>query len=388
MSVKLKPIEQQVVVLMGASSGIGRATALRFARRGARLVIAARNDQDLATLAQELRALGAQVVDITADTADYAQVVLVAERAVEAFGRIDTWVHLAGVSIYAPFERITPEEFRQVIEVNLMGQVYGAMAALPCLRREGRGALIHVSSVLGERSVPLQSPYCASKHGLNGFVESLRSELAHEGLPINVVNIMPSSINTPFYDKAKTKLGVMPAPIPPVYDPDSVADAILYGAENPARDLVVGGGGQALIWGQRISPTLTDMFIDLYAFPAQQSKLPKAPDAPNNLFGPVEGQGRVEGAYGHMTRRNSVYTQLETNPAAAGALNALGGVAALLALPGLAVAAGAMSLAAGATMLVADALEAISQPADARRAARFVDERVQIIDMQEAEHAA
>jgi NAD(P)-dependent dehydrogenase (short-subunit alcohol dehydrogenase family) len=371
----LKPVGQQVVVLIGASSGIGRAAALRFARHGARLVIAARSSDGLASLAAELRSLGAPVVDITADAASPAQMQAVAARAVAEFGRIDTWVHLAGVALYAPVDETAPDEFRQVIEVNLLGQVYGAMAALPHLKREGRGALIHISSVLGERGVPLMSSYCASKHGLNGFLESLRGEIDSEGLPINVANIMPSSINSTFYNKAKTKLGVMPAPIPPVYDPETVVDAILYAAQHPVRDLVVGGGGQALIWGQRLSPGLTDAFVQPYTLRTIRSQQPKTAAAPNNLFEPIEGQNRVRGDFGSVTRRNSIYTALETGPLGE-ALNAAGDLVALAAVPALSVASGALNLLAGGVRLFANTLELLEQGGGARRAAEYVDRRV------------
>ena len=195
---QLKPIEEQVVALMGASSGIGRETALRFAERGAKVVVAARNERGLDSLVDEIRDAGGSAVAIPADTSDFDQVKAVADRAAEEYGRLDTWVHLAAVGLFATFEQTTPEEFERVIDVNLIGQVYGAMAALPHLKREGRGALIHISSVEAKRSFPFHSAYGASKHGMDGFLESLRVELKHEGWPISVTQVMPGTINTPF----------------------------------------------------------------------------------------------------------------------------------------------------------------------------------------------
>ncbi len=208
----LKPLREQVVVVMGASSGIGREAALRFAGRGAKVVVSARGEPGLRSLVEEIREGGGEAAAVVADAAEFEQVESVADRAAEEYGRLDTWVHVAGVGLFAAFEDTTPEEFRRVIDVNLMGQVHGAMAALPHIKREGRGALVHISSMGAKRSVPLQSAYCASKHGMEGFLEALRVELRHEGLPIEVTSIQPATTNTPFFDKARTKLGVKPVP--------------------------------------------------------------------------------------------------------------------------------------------------------------------------------
>src|ERR687893_219414 len=253
---QLKPVGEQVVALMGASSGIGRASALRFARRGAKVVVSARGEEGLASLVEEISSEGGEAAYVVADTSDFEQVEAVADRAVEEYGRLDTWVHLAAVGLFATFEQTTPEEFAQVIDVNLMGQVYGAMAALPHLKREGRGALIHVSSVEAKRALPLQRAYASSKHGIIGFLDALRLELQNDGVPISVTNSMPAGINTPFFNKARTKLGVKPMPMPPIYQPDVVADVILYAAEHPTRDIEAGGAAKMLILNQRLSPRM------------------------------------------------------------------------------------------------------------------------------------
>ena len=311
---RLKPVEEQVVGVMGASSGIGRETALRFARREARVVVSARSEKGLNSLVEEIRDKGGEAIAIPADVSEFEQVKVVADSAAEEYGRLDTWAHLASVSLFAPLEEITPEEFKRVVEVDLMGQVYGAMAALPHLKREGRGALVHVSSVLARRSVPLQSPYCASKHGVEGFLESLRVELKHEGWPIGVTNVLPASVNTPFFDKSRTKLGYRPMSIPPFYPPGVVADALLYAAENAPRDLVVGGAGKALLLTQRLSPRLMDAVMLYAGFRWQQTDEPKPEEAPDYLFEPVEGDDRIEGDLGKWSFSRSLSTWLDTHP--------------------------------------------------------------------------
>jgi NAD(P)-dependent dehydrogenase (short-subunit alcohol dehydrogenase family) len=320
---QLKPIEEQVVVVFGASSGIGRETALQFAGKGAKVVASARGQQGLDSLVEEIRAHGGEARAIAAEAADFQQVKAVADAAVEAYGRLDTWVHVAAVSIFAPLEQTTPEEFRHVVEVNLLGQVHGAMAALPHLKREGRGALIHVSSVEARRSVPLQSAYAASKQGLHGFLEVLRVEVQHAGVPISVTEVMPASINTPLFNKARTKLGVKPMPPPPIYQPSVVAETILYAAEHPTREIIAGGAGKALTLAQRISPRLVDAYQTRRSFQAQGTDEPKPEDAPDNLFEPLPGYDKVEGDFSDQAKSKSYYTWLQMHPRAGWALAGL-----------------------------------------------------------------
>ena len=311
----LKPVSEQVVVVMGASSGIGRATAARFAAEGAQVVASARGEAGLHSLVEQIRAAGGEVGAEVADVTDPEQMERVAARAVAEYGRLDTWVHLAGVALFAPFERITPEEFRRVVDVNLLGQVHGARAALPHLKREG-GALIHVSSMGAKRGVPLQTAYIAAKHGIDGFVETLRMELARERVPVSVTNVMPATINTPLFDQARTKIGVKPVAPPPVYQPSVVVDAILHAARHPARDVVVGGAAQALITGQKIAPRLLDALLIRFGFEAHDTGQPKAEDAPDNLFAPLDAFSTVEDGFGDSALRRSVYTSLQRHPVA------------------------------------------------------------------------
>jgi NAD(P)-dependent dehydrogenase (short-subunit alcohol dehydrogenase family) len=310
---QLKPIYQQVVAVVGASSGIGRETALQFAARGAKVVISARSKEGLETLVEEIRSRGGEAIAIPADVSNFEQVQAIADKAVEQYGRLDTWVHAAATGVLARFDQIAPEEFQRVIDVNLMGQVYGAMAALPHLKREGRGALIHISSMEGRRSLPLQSPYCAAKHGIEGFLESLRVELQHEGIPISVTSVKPAVVNTPYYNKVRTKLGVKPTGIPPYYEPSLVADAILYVAENPTRDFIVGDVAKVLDLLQRLSPELVDALLLLIGFQGQRTNEPKSEDAPHNVFEPIQGYDKVEGDFGNLTIP-SITDWLDKNP--------------------------------------------------------------------------
>ncbi len=310
---RLKPVEEQVVALMGASSGIGRESALRFARRGAKVVVSARGEEGLASLVDEIRREGGQATAVVADTSDFEQVKAVADRAVEEYGRLDTWVHLAAVGLFATFEQTTPEEFARVIDVNLMGQVYGAMAALPHLKREGGGALIHISSVEAKRSFPFHSAYGASKHGMDGFLEALRVELKHEGWPISVTQVLPGTINTPFFDKGRSKIGVKPVGIPPIYEPETVANVIVYAAENPARDLVSGGAARALILNQRLSPRMLDAILTTRAgFSPQKTEEPRSEDAPDNLYAPIPGHDTARNGFRAFSR--SLYNWLQMHP--------------------------------------------------------------------------
>ncbi|MBI4780102.1 MAG: SDR family oxidoreductase [Oscillatoriophycideae cyanobacterium NC_groundwater_1537_Pr4_S-0.65um_50_18] len=297
---QLKPIAQQVVVVVGASSGIGRETALLFAQQGAKVVISARSEPGLSSLADEIRQAGGEVTIVTADVSIVEQVKAIADKAIAIYGRIDTWVHASATSVFSTFDRLTPEEFKRVIDVNLMGQVYGAMVALPYLKQEGGGALIHISSMEGRRALPFQSAYSSAKHGIEGFLESLRVELAHEGVPISVTSVKPSVINTPFYNNGKTKLGVKPTGIPPYYQPSLVAKAILQAAEHPTRDVIVGDVGKVLDVLQRLSPALVDSLLLLIGFKGQKTDELKAETASHNLYEPVPENDTVEGDFGHL----------------------------------------------------------------------------------------
>lgn len=320
MNINLKPIGVQVAVVFGASSGIGRLAALEFAKRGAKVCAAARSEAGLKTLVEEIEAAGGEAFYAVADAADFEQVKAVAEKTVERFGRLDTWVHSAGAFLFATVEKTEPEEYERLIKVNLLGQIYGAKAALPHLKKAG-GALIHISSVEAIRTAPMQSAYGASKHGLNGFLQVLRVELAHDKIPVSVTQIMPAAINTPIYEKGRNKMPFKMRPVPPIYHPQIVVDTILYAAENPVREMVAGAAGLGIVYAERFSPKVADFFSETVGFIGQDGGEKDSPEQfTDNLFEPISGYDTVEGNFSGEQLKSDPYTWAKTNPKTSNAL--------------------------------------------------------------------
>ena len=313
---KLLALGEQVAVVIGASSGIGRASALALAAKGAKVVVAARSEPGLTSLVAEIVAQGGEATAVTCDAADFAQVEQVARTAVKRYGRIDTWVNAAAVSVFARFEDTTPEEFRRLSEVNYLGQVHGALAALPHLRQAGQGALISISSVESIASLPLHAAYSASKHAVEGAMDALRRDLLAERAPISVTSVKPATINTPLFNNSRTKMNAKPSGPPPIYHPAIVADCVVYAAEHPIRDLYAGGFGKLMAWNQFTSPRQMDLALSRVAIKFESTREPMPGGSPGNLDAPYVHNDRVEGDLTPHARRFSLYTWLQLHPVA------------------------------------------------------------------------
>jgi short-subunit dehydrogenase len=333
MKLKLKRLEDQVVVITGATSGIGLATARRAAQRGARVVLCSRNEPELRETAAQVEGAGGTARAVVADVSQVDDMERLAQTAVEEFGAVDTWVNNAGVSFYGRLTEVALEDMRQLFEVNFWGVVHGARAAVPRLRRQG-GALINIGSTVSDRAIPLQGAYSASKHAVKGFTDALRMELEAEGAPVSVTLIKPSSIDTPYFQHAKNYMDVEPKPPAPVYAPEVVANAILRAAEHPVRDITIGGGGRFLSAMGTALPRLTDFYMERAMFSSQQSDRP-AERQPGNLYQPSGRENLERGDYAGHVMGSSVYTQAALSP----------GRVLLAAGVGLAVFAGIRSLA-------------------------------------------
>ena len=311
---KLKSLSEQVVVVIGASSGIGRAAALALAERGATLMVSARSEPGLISLVAEITAIGGDAAYKVCDVADYAQVEQVAAFAVERFGRIDTWVNSAAVSVWAHFEQTTPSEYRRLMEVNYLGQVYGALAALPRLRETGGGAVISISSVESIVSLPNHAAYSASKHAVEGAMDALRRDLLAEGAPISVTSIKPATINTPLFANSRSKLDVFPKGPPPFYQPGVVADCVVYAAEHPVRDLFAGGSGRMMALNQFFSPRQMDLYLSKIGVRQERTSEKTPGGLSGNLDEPRLNDNRTQGDFSGRARRFSLYTWLQTHP--------------------------------------------------------------------------
>src|SRR5688572_21604511 len=272
MKIPLLPLHEQVIVITGASSGIGLVTAKQAGQRGARVVLVARNGNDLDRAVEHIRGQGGRAIQVVADVAEPKQMERIAAAAVAEFGRIDTWVNNAAVSMYGRITELSIEDMRRQMDVNYWGQVYGSRVAVQHLRQRG-GALINVASALADRAIPLQGNYCAAKHALKALTDALRMELEEEGVPISVTLLKPASIDTPFFEKARTYLDVEPQPVPPVYAPEVVADAILESAQRPVRELIAGGAG-AKLSAARFVPRLADRYMERWTFAGQRTSIP------------------------------------------------------------------------------------------------------------------
>lgn len=297
--------KNEVVVVTGASAGVGRAVACEFARHGAKIGLIARGKPRLEAAKAEVEQLGGQAMVLPLDVADAEKVEEAAGQVEREFGPINVWVNDAMTTIFAPFSEITPAEFKRATEVTYLGFVYGTMAALKRMMPRNEGTIVQVGSALAYRSIPLQSPYCGAKHAIIGFTDSIRSELIHDNSKVHITVVDLPGMNTPQFSWCRTKLPNHPQPMGPVYEPEVAARAIYYAAHHRRREIFVGYPTVKAIYGQDIAPGYADRYLAKHAIEGQQTEQPVRPDRPNNLFEPVEGDW---GAHGIFTGRAATFS--------------------------------------------------------------------------------
>jgi short-subunit dehydrogenase len=295
----------KVVVITGSSAGVGRATAREFAKHGCSVGLIARDQQRLEETASEMRGLGVGVVAQSADVADFAALDQAATRIEQELGPIDIWVNNAMATIFAPVDRITPEEFRRGTEVTYLGQVHGTMVALSRMRPRNQGTVVNVGSALAYRAIPLQSVYCGAKFAVRGFTDSLRTELLHDGVNIHLTMVHLPAVNTPQFDWALNKMEKRPQPVPPIFQPEVPARAIVFAAFHRRREVWVGMPTVKTILANRIAPGLLDRLLARVGYTGQLTQERVSAQAPDNLFEPVPGSFGAHGRFDARARSGS-----------------------------------------------------------------------------------
>jgi NAD(P)-dependent dehydrogenase (short-subunit alcohol dehydrogenase family) len=295
----------EVVVITGASAGVGRATAHRFARDGARIALLARGSDGLEMAAEEVRELGGEALAIALDVSDADAVEAAAERIEQELGPIDIWINDAMATIFAPVHQISPAEFRRSTEVTYLGTVYGTMAALKRMRARNRGTIVQVGSALAYRAIPLQAPYCGAKFAIRGFTDALRVELMHEKSGIHVTMVQLSAFNTPQFQWGRTTLPRRPQPVPPIFQPEVAASGIHWAAHHRRRELNVGFPAVKAILGNKLFPRLADRKLVRLGYDGQMGRQPLPADRPDNLFEPVSAD---YGTHGRFDARSKAYS--------------------------------------------------------------------------------
>jgi short-subunit dehydrogenase len=309
----------RTVVITGASAGVGRATAAAFARRGASIGLIARGRAGLDGARREVESLGGRAVSIVADVADAAQVEAAAGEIEDRLGPIDVWVNNAMASVFSPVKEMTPEEFHRVTEVTYLGVVYGTLSALRRMLPRDRGSIVQVGSALAYRGIPLQAAYCGAKHAIQGFCDSLRAELLHDHSGVRVTMVQLPAMNTPQFDWVKSRLRNRAQPVPPIYQPEVAANAIVWASEHARREIYVGLSTEVAVIGNKAAPGLGDSYLARYGYESQQTAEPENPSRPHNLWRPVDDDRDVgaHGRFGSRARRSSWQTWLSEHRSAA-----------------------------------------------------------------------
>ncbi len=298
-------MQPRVVVVTGGSGGVGRAVARQFAARGDSVGVLARGEAGLTGAVEDIARLGGRSLAVPVDVADPHAVDAAASTVEDELGPIDVWVNVAFSSVFAPFHEIKPEEFRRVTEVSYLGYVYGTMAALQRMRARNQGTIVQVGSALAYRGIPLQTAYCGSKHAIQGFHEALRCELLHEGSRIRTTMVQLPAVNTPQFSWLLSRLPRRAQPVPPIYQPEVAAAAILYAADHPRRrEYWVGGSTVATLLANAVAPGVLDRYLARTGFQSQQTDQPRRPGDPTNLWQPAdEAPGDDYGAHGAFDNR-------------------------------------------------------------------------------------
>ena len=289
-----------VVVITGASAGVGRATAVAFSRRGCKVALIARGRDGLEGARRDVETAGGRALVLPVDVADASSVFAAADRVIDEWGKIDVWINCAMATIFSPVYEITPDEFRRVTEVTYLGQVYGTMAALKHMRRRNEGTIVQVGSALSYRAIPLQSAYCGAKFAIRGFTDALRSELKHDKSRVRLTMVQLPAVNTPQFDWARSRLPKRLQPVPPIYQPEAIADEIVRAARDAPRELWIGRSALKAIIGTMLLPRLGDRILASEGYAGQMTAEPAHPDRPDNLFQPVSGD---PGAHGRFDKR-------------------------------------------------------------------------------------
>lgn len=297
---------RRVVVVTGASAGVGRAVVRQFAEQGAAVGLLARGHDGLEGARRDVEALGGQALVCPTDVADAAAVEAAAERVESELGPIDVWVNNAMTSVFSRFVEMEAEEFHRVTEVTYLGSVYGTLSALKRMVPRDRGVVVQVGSALAYRAIPLQSAYCGAKHALQGFTESVRSELMHDGSRVRIVMVQMPALNTPQFGWVKSRLPRKAQPVPPIYQPEVAARAVAWAADYGYREVNVGGQTMAIIALNKLLPSAGDIYTARTAFDAQMIDEPEEPDRPNNLWEPVPGDHGAHGTFGDRARRKTL----------------------------------------------------------------------------------
>jgi len=300
----------KVVVVTGASAGVGRATAREFARGGASIGLLARGSDGLEGAKRDVETLGGRAMIIPIDVAEHAQVEAAAEQIEQELGPIDIWVNNAMVSVLSPVKEMQAEEFRRVTEVTYLGYVYGTLSALKRMLPRDKGVIIQVGSALAYRAIPLQSAYCGAKHAIQGFTESLRSELIHDGSRVRVTIVQLPAVNTPQFDWIRTRMPRHPQPVPPIYQPEVIARAIVWASEHHRRELCVGTSTVKAIMGDKIIPGVLDHYLAWIGYTAQQTNEPVDPNRRDNLYQPLPGDHGAHGRFDAGARDSSIQTMM------------------------------------------------------------------------------